>query len=121
MYKTLTLALVLLASSAWLHAQTYPQAVPTQSASDSAGHMTVEGCLAGADGSYTLTATDGTIYQLTGNTAELKDHVGHEVQITGKTSGSSAASTASAGTAQQATLDVKSMKHIAKTCKAAAK
>ena len=121
MYRTMMLALVLLASGAWLHAQAYPQAAPTQSASDTAGHTTVHGCLAGANGSYTLTAADGTVYLLTGNTAELKDHVGHEVQITGKTSGSSAASTSSAGTAQQATLDVKSMKHIAKTCKSAAK
>ncbi|HEY4930370.1 MAG TPA: DUF5818 domain-containing protein, partial [Terriglobales bacterium] len=83
----------------------------------------VEGCLQGADGNYTLTAENGTIYQLTGNTAELKEHVGHEVQITGKSSGSIAASTPSesAGGAQQATLDVMSMKHIAKTCKSAAK
>jgi hypothetical protein len=120
MYKTLMLLLVLLVSAAWLQAQAYPQAEPTQSTAGAAGHMTVEGCLSGSDGNYTLTADNGTTYQLTGNTAELKDHVGHEVQITGKTSSSSAASS-SAGAAQQATLEVKSMKHISKTCKSAAK
>jgi hypothetical protein len=86
--------------------------------------MTVEGCLQGSDGNYTLTADSGTIYQLTGNTAELKDHVGHKVQITGNSSGPSAAGSCSesaAGGSQQATLEVKSMKHIAKTCKSAAK
>jgi hypothetical protein len=85
-----------------------------------AEHMTVQGCLAGSDGNYTLTADNGTTYQLAGNTAELKDHVGHEVQITGKTSGSNAASS-SAGAAQQGVLEVKSMKHISKTCKPAAR
>ena len=82
--------------------------------------MTVEGCLSGSEGNYTLTADNGTMYQLTGNTAEFKDHVGHEVQITGKTSGSSATSS-STSTASQATLEVKTMKHISKTCKSAAR
>jgi hypothetical protein len=124
MYKTLLLSLVLLTSAAWLQAQAYPQSAPTQTPDGKSGYMTVEGCLQGSDGNYTLTADSGTMYQLTGNTAELKDHVGHQVQITGMTSGSSAAGSSSesaAGGPQQATLEVKSMKHIAKTCKSAAK
>jgi hypothetical protein len=124
MYKTLLLSLVLLTSAAWLQAQAYPQSAPTQTPQSKAGHMTVEGCLQGSDGNYTLTADSGTIYQLTGNTAELKEHIGHEVQITGNSSGPSAASSSSesaAGGSQQATLEVKSMKHIAKTCKSAVK
>ena len=120
MYRTLMLLLVLLASAAWVQAQAYPQSEPAQSAGEASGHTTVQGCLSGSDGNYALTADNGTTYQLTGNTAELKDHVGHEVQITGKTSGSSAASS-STGAAQQGVLDVKSMKHIAKTCKSAAR
>jgi len=119
MYKKLLLSLVLLTSAAWLQAQAYPQSSPTETP----GEKSIEGCLQGTDGNYTLTAANGTIYQLTGNTADLKEHVGHEVRITGKSSGSEAASPSSAasGGAQQATLDVKSMKHIAKTCKSAAK
>ena len=120
MYKTPLLLLVLLASVAWLQAQAYPQAEPAQSTAEASGHMTVQGCLSGSDGSYTLTADNGVTYHLAGNTAELKDHVGHEVQINGKTSSSGAASS-STGTAQQATLEVKSTKHISKTCKSAAK
>ena len=119
MYKILMLAMVIL-TSGWLQAQAYPQAVPT----DTPGAKTVQGCLQGSGGSYTLTADSGTIYQLTGNTSELSAHVGHEVEITGKSSGSIATGSASesaAGVSQQATLDVKSMKHIAKTCKNAAK
>lgn len=120
MYKTLMILLVLLVSAAWVQAQAYPQAEPTQSTAGAAGHMTVQGCLSGSEGNYTLTADNGTTYQLTGNTAELKDHVGHEVQITGKTaSSSSSAASSSTGGAQQASLEVKSMKHIAKTCKSA--
>ena len=124
MYKTLMLLLmlllVLLVSAAWVQAQAYPQAEPTQSTAGAAGHMTVQGCLSGSDGSYTLTADNGTTYQLTGNTAALKDHVGHEVQITGKTSGSTAASSSTSAAGPEA-LEVKSMKHISKTCKSAAK
>jgi hypothetical protein len=120
MYRTLTLLLVLLASAAWVQAQAYPQSEPAQGAGEAAGHMTVRGCLSGSDGNYTLTADNGTTYQLTGNTAELKDHVGHEVQITGKTSSSNAASSSTAAT-QQGVLEVKSMKHISKTCKSASR
>jgi hypothetical protein len=120
MYRTLTLLLTLLASAAWVQAQAYPQSEPAQSAGAAAGYMTVQGCLSGSDGNYTLTADNGTTYQLTGNTAELKDHVGHEVQITGKTSSSSAASSSTAAT-QQGVLKVKSMKHISKTCKSASR
>src|SRR5215831_2262162 len=120
MHKTLMLLLVLLASAAWVQAQAYPQSEPTQSTAAAAGHMTVQGCLSGSEGAYTLTADNGTTYQLTGNTAELKDHLSHEVQITGKTSSSNAASSSTAAT-QQGVLDVKSMKHIAKTCKSAAR
>ena len=119
MYKTLMLLLMLLVSVAWVQAQAYPQSEPTQSTA-AAGHMTVEGCLSGSDGNYKLTLDNGTTYQLTGNTAELKDHVGHEVQITGKTASSSMAGS-SAGASQQAVLEVKGMKHISKTCKSAAR
>jgi hypothetical protein len=123
MHRTLTLLLVLLASAAWVQAQAYPQSEPAQSAGAAAGHMTVQGCLSGSDGNYTLTADNGTTYQLTGNTAELaelKDHVGHEVQITGKRSSTSATSSSTAAT-QKGVLEVKSMKHISKTCKSAAR
>jgi hypothetical protein len=121
MHKSLLLSVLLLACATWLQAQAYPQSSATQA--DAAGATTVQGCLSGSEGNYTLTADSGTTYTLTGDTAKLKDHVGHEVSITGKTSGSSAssASSASSSTGAGQTLEVTSMKHIAASCKSAAK
>ena len=130
---------VLLLGLAWAVAQesTPPssQGSATSSQSDSmgksgqmshsgAGHMTVEGCLSGSDGNFTLTDKNGTAYQLTGDTAKLSEHVGHEVKVTGSSgsdgtgaSGSTETSPAGAGTGQ--TLQVTSVKHVSKTCKSA--
>jgi len=86
------------------------------------GETTVQGCLSGSSGSYTLTDKNGTAYQLTGDTAKLSEHVGHEVKVTG-TSNSSASSASSgaagAGTSSsgsQQSLQVSSVKHVSKTC-----
>jgi hypothetical protein len=117
MYKTMMLALVLLTSVAWLHAQAYPQSDAGQTPGQTTSGQTIEGCLQSSGGNYTLTATNGTTYQLTGDTSKLSDHVGHEVQITGTTA--TAASSTTMGAASPPTLDVKSMKHISKTCKSA--
>jgi hypothetical protein len=129
MSKTLMLALSFLLSTALLQAQEqYP---PVGSSATASGQTTVQGCLQGSDGNYTLTDNSGTTYTLQGDTSKLSAHVGHEVQITGTTSGASAASpSAGAGTtnpttgtpttgAQQSTLTVQNMKHISKTCKSA--
>ena len=124
MRKPLLLSLLLLLSAMWLQAQASSS---SQTAGDTGG-TTVQGCLSGASGNYTLTADNGTTYTLAGNTTELKDHVGHEVQITGKTSSPGLASGSSASSAStssavggQSTLEVMSMKHISKTCKSSSK
>ena len=121
MTKMLLLALSLLASAIWLQAQSqYPQTSPNQSAS---GRTTVEGCLQGSGGNYTLTDNSGTTYELEGDTSKLSEHVGHEVRITGSTTSRSSSSSATTGTTaagtQQPTLTVQSLKHISKTCKSA--
>jgi len=82
------------------------------------GRPTVEGCLQGSNGNYTLTDSAGTTYQLAGDTSKLTEHVGHEVEIKGSTSPSSSAS---AGASSQPTLTVDSVKHVSKTCKAMTK
>jgi hypothetical protein len=99
-----------------------------QNAAGSAGQKTVTGCLSGSNGSYTLTDKHGMTYQLTGDTAKLSDHVGHEVKITGNSnsagsaaSGGAAATGATPGGAgTEKTLEVSSVKHVSKTCQAAA-
>jgi hypothetical protein len=114
MSKTLMLAAVLLLSATWLQAQQDQGAGQTNSPSSN----TVEGCLQGSNGNYTLTDSAGTTYQLAGDTSKLTEHVGHEVEIKGSTSPSSSAST---GASSQPTLTVDSVKHVSKTCKAMTK
>jgi hypothetical protein len=121
MARMLLLALTLLLSAAWLQAQDQygSQTGSSQTGTAAAGEITVEGCLQGASGNYTLTDKSGTTYQLQGETSKLDAHIGHEVQITGKTSESGATSSATgtqAGGTQQPTLTVHSMKHVSKKC-----
>ena len=126
MRQVLLLVSVLLLGLSWAVAQdssaasssSYPaQQSAGQSQSGASGQMTVEGCLSGSNGSFTLTDKNGMAYQLTGDTAKLSEHVGHEVKITGTSSASG--SSASTSSASGQTLQVTSMKHISKTCKSA--
>lgn len=88
----------------------------------SSSQTTVQGCLSHSGSGYTLTDKSGNTYQLTGNTSKLTEHIGHEVEIRGTTSGTSepsgAASSETAGaksaTGQQ--IEVSSVKHISETC-----
>jgi len=86
------------------------------------GQTTVEGCLSSSNGNYTLTDQKGTMYQLTGDTAKLSEHVGHEIKVSG-TSTSAGKSASSMGTTNntsesaEETIQVTSVKHISKTCK----
>jgi len=88
------------------------------------GQMTVEGCLSGSSGNFTLTDKNGTSYQLTGDTAKLSEHVGHEVKVTGSSgaagagaSGSTETSASGSGAGAGQMLQVTSVKHVSKTCK----
>jgi len=83
----------------------------------SGNEKSVEGCLSESNGSYMLTAKNGTMYQLSGDAATLKEHIGHEVKITGTmASNSSGMSNGSAMGNSEHTIDVTSVKHISKTC-----
>jgi hypothetical protein len=63
----------------------------------------VEGCLGGASGSYTLTDSAGKTWQLSGDTSGLGDHVGHTVAAWGKED-------------PQGAFNVKKVKMIASAC-----
>src|SRR5581483_3331233 len=128
MARALLLAFTILLSAAWLQAQTSQSSTGqsgSSSSSASGQQTTVQGCLQGSAGSYTLTSDSGTSYQLQGDTSKLSDHVGHEVAITGTPSASSSATAPSSGTSSssasgssssQNTLNVDSVKHISATC-----
>jgi hypothetical protein len=95
-----------------------PTAQGDMTPTNSGGNTTVQGCLSGSDGNYMLTDKNGMTYQLTGDTAKLTDHVGHEIKVTGSKS-DSAMAPSGGGTdtaASKQTLQVSSFKHVAKTC-----
>ena len=135
MTKALMLAAVLLLSVAWLQAQQDPQASPSNpgsgqgnaSQTGSGSETTVQGCLQGSSGNFTLTDKSGTTYQLAGDTSKLTEHVGHEVKIKGATSASSSAGSSStppsgaAAGGSQSTLTITEVKHVSKTCTPATK
>jgi hypothetical protein len=92
----------------WVSADTYPP--------------TVAGCLQNSSLRYMVVAQDGTVYNLTGNTARLRHYIGHEVEITGKPTVKSFSTTEKdiASTVEEIpALDVKSVKELSKTCTAA--
>lgn len=92
-----------------------------QTHSASSGEKTVEGCLSGSNGSYTLTAKNGTTYQLMGDASQLGEHVGHEVKVTGTMNSAASTGTEASGSMgnnASHTLEVTSVKHISKSCKA---
>ncbi|HLV87368.1 MAG TPA: DUF5818 domain-containing protein [Candidatus Sulfotelmatobacter sp.] len=128
--KQLLMLSVLLLGASWVVAQdstpsgqsgsTTSSQTGSQSGSGqmSGGSHTVEGCLSGSGGQYTLTDKHGTAYQLTGDTSKLAEHVGHEIRVTGTESSASATGGSSdMGAGGQKTIEVSSMKHISKTCK----
>jgi hypothetical protein len=93
-------------------------------------HASIQGCLSGSAGSYTLTDQSGKSYQLEGETSKLSGHVGQEVQLTGKEassgsntsmSASSATSTTASGSTSGASsesvkFNVSKVKKISDTC-----
>jgi len=129
MKRILLLSSILLLSAMWAIAQSSSQPITTSPSSSDQGNMTVEGCLSGSVGNYSLTDKSGTTYQLTGDTARLENHVGHTIQVTGSTAPNSDSSAANApkdpsgamsgstgSNGAQTTLNVASFKHISASC-----
>ena len=133
MRHLLLLLLVLLLSVSWVAAQT-DQSDRSQTGSSSASReksantgsqMTVQGCLSGSEGNYTLTDKSGNTYQLTGDTAKLSEHVGHEIKVSGTattattSSGGSSGAMGQSSCSSQKAIEVSSVKHMTKTCQSA--
>ena len=135
MRKFSLMAAILLLSSAWVLAQsgaspsdqnpssTAPSAQQPAQQPDTSqtatGGQTVEGCVGGSAGNFTLTDASGKTYQLAGDTSKLADHVGHQVRITGDEGGGAAgaaAGAASGAAGGSATLNVKKVKMISSSC-----
>src|SRR5450755_3566105 len=80
MRRIVLLSSILLLSAAWAVGQ-YSSGSDDKRAD--ASKVTIEGCIAGAAGNYTLTDQLGGSYQLTGNTEKVKSHVGEVLRVTG--------------------------------------
>ena len=117
MARSLIFALVLLLSAAWVQAQ--KEDAGQNPPRGEGKTQTVEGCLQASNGNFTLTDKSGTVYRLLDQSGKLKDHVGHEIEVTGPmntvTSSTSASTGAAAGSQ---TIEVKHMKHISAHCTA---
>jgi hypothetical protein len=92
MAKIFMVVCTLLLSAAWLRAQNENAGNPSDKPT-SAEASTVQGCLQGSNGTFTLTDESGMTYQIQGDSSTLGEHVGHEVQITGTTQSASSDST----------------------------
>lgn len=109
------------------------QTTTTQTTTSTDTSSSIEGCLNGSVGSWTLTDTTGKTWQLAGDTSKLSDHVGHQVRITGSDTSaaggsSSGSATPSSGTSgsggtsgSQSTFTVKRVKMISSSCSTSSK
>jgi hypothetical protein len=119
MKRLALLSSVLLLTAVWAVAQ-YNNQSGSQSSSDMS-NTTIEGCLSGSDGSYSLTDKSGTTYQLTGDTAKLQNHVGHTIQVTGTSASDPTMKGKQSGSMSspsdtEPTFNVTSFKHVSNTC-----
>src|ERR1043166_6709597 len=108
---------------------TTTQTTTTQTTETSSGNS-IEGCLSGSAGNWTLTDQSGKTYQLSGDTSKLSDHVGHQIRVTGTDNSSSASSSSSpssspsgssatgagSSSGSQPTFTVQKVKMISSSC-----
>lgn len=119
MRKMWILAAAVLLSTGWSFAQDQSGQM---SANQAGSPTTVQGCLQGKQGTFSLISDSGDVYQLQGgDSGELSKHLRHEVQITGTMAGgpdttNAASSSPGAAMAQKSTITVQDVKQIAKKC-----
>ena len=102
---------ILLLSALWLAAQTSNS---TSQSPDKNSQTSIQGCLSGSAGSYTVTDQSGKNYKLQGDTSKLSEHVGHEVRITGTEE--SGANSAAGATPAEPNFNVSSVEKVSDSC-----
>jgi hypothetical protein len=116
-----TVLLVLLSSSLLLtqNSATSGQQQPDKSqpsASNHKGQQSIEGCLVGASGSFTVTTAEGKTHELVGgDTSALNQNVGHRVRVWGYKEGPGSSGRISASGPYS--FGVKSVESLSDTCK----
>ena len=116
--KSMLFALSLLLSATLWAQQESANPHPGSNPSDTAAsRQTIQGCLKGDGNTFTLIDDSGTTYRLEGDSAKLKNHVGHEVQVAG-TVGEASGSTSSTSTGDisQPAIQVVEIKHVSSSC-----
>jgi lipopolysaccharide export system protein LptC len=124
MHKTLILALVVLALTAWLAAQPNDvQSETAQSADKATGQPMLEGCLQSQMGHYYLFDKDGEQHRLSGAANKLRHYVKHEIQVLGEPGIETVDMTDQSGASSAAEIKVfkvSGVKELSKTCQTAA-
>lgn len=113
--KTLMITLVLLISAVCLPAQD-----SGQTASKTSSQTTIEGCLQFSDGHYRLTDSNGTVHQLSNEANKLTHYVGQQIKVTGAPGVRTVDTTiqgAASSAKEQQVFKVKTVTHVADTCK----
>jgi hypothetical protein len=111
--KTLLLTLVFLTSAVWLQAQ---------DAGKTSSPTSIEGCLKFSDSHYRLTDSTGTVYQLSNEANRLTHYVGQQIKVTGMMGVRTVDTTiqgAASSAKEQSVFKVKTVTHVADTCKSA--
>lgn len=117
MGKTLLVTLLLLTSAVWLQAQD-----AGQTSGKASGPTTIEGCLQFSDGHYRLTDSTGMVYQLSNEANKLTHYVGQQIKVTGAPGVRTIDTTIQGGASsvkEQHVFKVKTVTHVADTCKPA--
>jgi hypothetical protein len=98
--------------------QEQEQALPQSD--QTADQITIRGCLSGSDQNFTISDQSGRSYKLSGDFAMLSEHVGHEVELTGKfgevAAGEQPAGEQAAATGDQKLFEFSNVKMISETC-----
>jgi hypothetical protein len=124
MSKLSLAAAIFLLSSAWTLAQvsTAPTdqnptgSTPSTQQPDQSQTASIEGCLSSTVDDFVLTDANGKTYELTGDTAQLTERVGHKVRVWGNADSVADAESITAG-GPHAAFGVQKVRSLSVACK----